>query len=159
MPAEPTDIDRYDLSYLHRGLYGTNAGAVLNAPFVVLTGPLLRYRFNKHAVGGTLYFKFQGVNIYGGGLQDLVDCEGYAFSVDSDGGVKALLSDIPVYAPGANITITNGVISASTGAVTGKSYIPLVLGGFNEDIVYLTGASKVPNFVITTDGHPIYLEV
>jgi hypothetical protein len=29
--AEPTDIDRYDLSYLHRGLYGTNAGAVLNA--------------------------------------------------------------------------------------------------------------------------------
>lgn len=153
--ADPTGLHSYDLTLLHRGVYDTTPGAAINAPFLLLSGPMLRYRFNKNTVGGQVYFKFQAFNLYGGGVQDLADCDEYAFSVASDGGVKALLSDIQRYTPGANVTIVDGVISAAASG----GYVPLVLGGFNEDIVYLTGASKVPNFVTTTDGNLIYLEI
>lgn len=98
--APSTGLHSYDLSYLHRGVFGSTPGAAINAPFVLLSGPLLRYRFNKNAVGGQLYFKFQAFNIYGGGLQDLADCVAYSISVTADGGIKALLSDITEVAIG-----------------------------------------------------------
>lgn len=92
--AVPTGLYSYDLSYLHRGVYGTATGAAINAPFLLLSGPMLRYRFNKNAVGGQLHFKFQAFNIYGAGVQHLADCVAYSFDVADDGGVKALMSDI-----------------------------------------------------------------
>lgn len=97
--AVATGLYSYDLSYLHRGVYGTATGAAINAPFVLLSGPMLRYRFNKNAVGGQLHFKFQGFNIYGGGVQDLADCVAYSVDVTVDGGIKALLSDLPMGLP------------------------------------------------------------
>jgi len=150
--ALPTGLHSYELSYLHRGVYGTDTGAAINAPFVVLTGPLLRYRFNKQAVGGLLHFKFQAFNIYGGGLQDLANCEAYACTVAGDGGIKALLSDIPApLIPGNNVTINEGVISVT------RSFEIVVSGaGFNDDLVYATGTNKVPDFVTTDDGDLVY---
>ena len=88
------DVDQYDLEYLKRGLYGSTAGALTGADFVAVDNALYRYRFNKSAVGEALYFKFQAFNEFGAGLQDLADCTAYAFVPGSDGGIKALKSDL-----------------------------------------------------------------
>lgn len=93
--AALVDIGQYDLSHLRRGLYGSTPGALLGDPFAVLDDHIFRHRFNAALVGTTIYFKFQGHNLYGGGVQDLEDCTEYPFAVGSDGGVRALVSDIP----------------------------------------------------------------
>lgn len=89
-----TGAGTYTLSHLQRGLYGSTPGAALGAAFVFNTKNLFRYRFNKNAVGKTLYFKFQGFNVFETELQDLAVCVAYSFAVSGDGGVKALLSDL-----------------------------------------------------------------
>jgi hypothetical protein len=89
-----TGAGLYSLSYLRRGLFGSAPGAAIGAPFVFNTQRLFRYRFNKNLVGKTLWFKFQGFNLFKAGLQNLADVTAYPFSVTADGGVKALLSDL-----------------------------------------------------------------
>lgn len=37
--------------------------------------------------------------------------------------------------------------------------IPLMAGGFNEDIIYGVGDNKVPNFMTTTDGDLVYVGI
>ncbi|MDD2725410.1 MAG: hypothetical protein PHH59_15500, partial [Methylovulum sp.] len=113
--AVPMGAGQYNLGYLRRGMFGSVPGAASGADFALLTGPVFHYRFNKNAVGGDIHFKFQGFNLYGGGLQDLADCVAYSVGVTHDGGIKALLSDIPIYTAGDNISIVDHVISATGG--------------------------------------------
>jgi len=92
--ADLTGVDLYDLSYLRRGLYGTTPGAASGSDFALLNDAILKWRFNRQAVGKTLYFKFQAFNLVQAGYQDLADCVEYTFHIAADGGVKALLSDL-----------------------------------------------------------------
>lgn len=157
--ADPTGLHSYDLIQLHRGVYDTDAGAALNAPFLLLSGPMLRYRFNKLAVGGTLYFKFQGFNIYGGGVQDLADCVEYAFSVDSDGGVKALQSDLtPIVNSAHSIKsicdyIVDGDFPFSVGSITlsaGRYTLHAFLGTDNVSDTATVRLEDVTGAVLAT---------
>lgn len=93
--AALTAPNNYELSYLKRGLYGSVKGAAAGDKFALLNNYLFKYPFNKNLVDETVYFKFQGFNSTGGGLQALDDLIAYPFTISEDGGVKALLSDIP----------------------------------------------------------------
>lgn len=87
-------IGYYNLNHLERGLYGSTPGAAGGAAFVLCNEQLFKYRFNRNLAGKTIYLKFQGFNGVESGYQDLADLTAYPFYVSSDGGVKALQSDI-----------------------------------------------------------------
>lgn len=92
--ATAIDVGVYDLTYLERGLYGSDAGAYSGDPFVICDGRVFKYPFNANLVGHTIRLKFQGFNGSQKGLQELSDLVAYAFTVTSDGGTKALISDL-----------------------------------------------------------------
>ncbi|TAN71626.1 MAG: fibronectin type III domain-containing protein [Methylobacter sp.] len=92
--ALSSGIGYYNLSHLQRGLYGSTPGAVSGAPFVLCNEQLFKYRFNRNLAGSTIYLKFQGFNGVESGYQDLASITAYPFYVSSDGGIKALQSDI-----------------------------------------------------------------
>jgi hypothetical protein len=147
-----TGTGLYSLSYLHRGLYDSTPGASSGAKFALCNDALFKYRFNKNLVGSTIYLKFQGFNGVGAGLQEMSALTAYTFAVTADGGIKALLSDL--------VPITSE-ISTLTGTVAGLvdgslAVMPLMYGGFNEDIVYNTGDNKVPDFLTDADGDLYY---
>lgn len=93
--ATLTGLGAYNLTHLKRGLYGSTAGAASGASFALIDSSIFRYGFNKNLVGSTVYLKFQAFNNVGGGLQDMADLVAYSFVVSNDGGVKALLGDLP----------------------------------------------------------------
>lgn len=153
--AALTGAGLYDLTYLIRGLYGSTPGAASGGPFVVCNDALFKYRFNKNLVGSTIYLKFQGFNGIEDGLQDMADLVAYPFAVSSDGGIKALTSDL--------VPLSSS-ISALESSVSGllavsAPVVPLMAGGFNEDIIYGVGDNKVPNFITTSDGDLVYVGI
>jgi hypothetical protein len=71
----------YNLTGLARGLYGTNAAAHASGAAFCRLGPAIaKYDLPANYVGMTLYLKFQSVNIFGGGVQDLSGCAAYAYT-------------------------------------------------------------------------------
>jgi hypothetical protein len=93
--ATLTAPSSYTLSTLTRGLYKRPTGADLNADFCLLDNAIFKKSFPAHKVGTTLYFKFQCFNLVGKGLQDLADLYAYSFLVTDNGGINALLADLP----------------------------------------------------------------
>ena len=85
----------YTLSTLTRGVYNSPTGAPNNADFCLLDNAIFKKSFPAHKVGTTLYFKFQCFNLVSKGLQDLAELTAYSFLVSSDGGINALLADMP----------------------------------------------------------------
>ena len=76
--ASLTGANRYALTGLQRGLYGSQALAhAAGAPFARLDGALFKYTLPAGTIGTALTLKFQSFNIYGGALQDLSTCAAY----------------------------------------------------------------------------------
>ncbi len=76
--ASLTGTNRYALTGLQRGLYGSQALAhAAGAPFARLDGAVFKYMLPAAAIGTQLTLKFQSFNIYGGALQDLSTCAAY----------------------------------------------------------------------------------
>lgn len=73
--ATLTATNKYDITYLRRGAYGTvNSLHNLGAEFAVLDGNgLLIYPFDKSQIGSTVYLKLPAFNIYNQAQQDLSD--------------------------------------------------------------------------------------
>ena len=81
--AALTGANAYTLSGLVRGAYRTvDAGHALNDPVVRVDESLLKGEdLDLAMIGKTLYFKVQGFNIYGGGLQDISTLPAYSYTV------------------------------------------------------------------------------
>lgn len=86
-----TGANKYDLTYLNRGCYGSNIGAHhVDSEFVRYDTTVLRYAIDETRVGQTLYFKFQSFNHYNGGVESLDQLNSYAYQVTG----AALLSPL-----------------------------------------------------------------
>ena len=99
--ATLTAANRYNLTSLRRGAYGSTAGAhAAGSPFVRLDDRVFRYAYDPAMVGKQLYIKLQAFNIHGNAYQDLATLTpvtytvqgypppavvGYAGSVSADG--------------------------------------------------------------------------
>lgn len=99
--ASLTAANRYNLTSLRRGAYGSAAGAhAAGSPFVRLDDRVFRYAYDPALVGKTLHIKLQAFNIHGNAYQDLATLTpvtytvqgypppavvGYAGSVSADG--------------------------------------------------------------------------
>jgi len=77
-----TGANRYSLSYLVRGAYGSSIGAhAAGAAFAFLDTAIFRYSYPNDWIGKTLYIKLASVNAFGGGLQDLSEVTAYEYTL------------------------------------------------------------------------------
>jgi hypothetical protein len=89
-----TGADAYDLSYLVRGLYGTEANVAahpIGTPIARLDQGIFKLPFDQSRIGATVSLKFLSFNIYGGGEQSLSDVPAYGYTITG----AALASPLP----------------------------------------------------------------
>ncbi len=80
--AALTGVNRYGLSSLRRGAYGSSITSHSAASkFVRCDDRLFRYAYDPALVGKTVYIKLQAYNIYGGAYQDLATLTPTAYVV------------------------------------------------------------------------------
>lgn len=92
--AALTGANAYDLTYLVRGAYGTEAEIVdhpAGTPFARLDNSILQLPYDQSQIGITVYFKFQSFNQFDGGLQQLSECPAYPYTITG----SALVSPLP----------------------------------------------------------------
>jgi Putative phage tail protein len=92
--ATLTAANKYNLSYLVRGAYGTEDEIVdhpAGSKFARLDGAFFSYPYAQSRIGDTVYLKFQSFNVYGGGTQSLADCTAFAYTITG----AALASPLP----------------------------------------------------------------
>ena len=79
--ATLTGASAYNLTGLQRGYGGSLAAAhSIGAPFARLDSAVVQYDLPSTWIGVPLYFKFQSVNAFGAGLQDLSTCTVYSYT-------------------------------------------------------------------------------
>jgi hypothetical protein len=81
--AELTGQYQYDVSTLHRGLYGSTAAShTAGATFVRCDrNTVLKYPFNAKDIGTTVYVKATSFNVFGTVEQELADVEPITFTI------------------------------------------------------------------------------
>ncbi len=80
--ATLTSANNYSLTYLYRGLYGTEiASHSSGANFAFLNGnSIFKYDLPSQYVGVELSIKLQSFNVFGGGLEDISTCTAYNYT-------------------------------------------------------------------------------
>lgn len=107
---------RYQLSYLRRGLYGTTAVAhTAGAAFVRLDNAIYKQALGQIATGTTLYFKFTSFNLFGSSEQSLADVTAYTHVVV--GGLPSGPANLGLQLPFTGLSFT-GQWTAVMGATT-----------------------------------------
>ena len=117
--ATLTAADRYDLTYLRRGVYGTPIAAhATGAEFVFIgTAGLFEYPYPEQYIAQPIYFKFPSFNLMGNELQDLSTVPAYTYTP-----VGTLYPYPPVVTMTQSSTPPAGTASAvSAGGVTPTS--------------------------------------
>lgn len=74
--ATLTAANKYNLSYLRRGAYGTQAAShAAGSPFSRVDAAFFRLPFTADQIGQKFYIKLPSVNVFGGGVQGLADVD------------------------------------------------------------------------------------
>jgi hypothetical protein len=95
--ATLTGTNAYILTGLQRGLDGSPPAAHSSgAPFARLDSAVVKYDLPESYVGVTLYFKFQSLNAFGAGAEDLADCAAYAYTPKGSGALGPVAQALAV---------------------------------------------------------------
>ncbi len=80
--ATLTAANKYSLTYLYRGLYGTAITShSTGAQFAFLNGSgIFKYDLSARYVGREIYIKLQSFNVFGGGVQNIAACTAYTYT-------------------------------------------------------------------------------
>ena len=80
--ATLTAANRYDLSYLRRGAYGSGIAAhASGSAFARLDQAIFTVPYTREQIGRTVYLKFVSFNAYGGGGQDIAAVTPYLYQI------------------------------------------------------------------------------
>jgi len=80
--ATLTGANLYDLTYLRRGVYGTDITDHANgSQFTRMDAGIFAYSYDKTKIGETVYIKLLSFNIWGGGEQALADVSSIAYVI------------------------------------------------------------------------------
>lgn len=74
-----TGVDRYSISHLNRGLYGSPQGASVGSKFVRCDNTLFKFARDVLYNDTPIKLKFVAFNVYGGGQQDISAVPAYSF--------------------------------------------------------------------------------
>ena len=116
----------YDLSYLRRGLYGSEPEPQTSgAPFVRLDSSIFQIAFDPGAAGQTIYFKFSSFNSVGRAPQDLSVVTAYAYTIPAALPVSGInLWTVQGSNVGINSTGTQIYKSGGTSTYDSAAYSP-----------------------------------
>jgi hypothetical protein len=90
--ATPTAANRYNLTGLPRGIYGSSpASHAAGAFFARLDGAVAQYTLPTDFIGRTVYLKFQSFNVFGAGLQDISTCAVYSYVPNGDSQISQIV--------------------------------------------------------------------
>lgn len=113
----PMGNNTFRLSYLRRGNYGSSN--VLHAAgsfFAILDNAIFRMPFDPGLSGQPVWFKFVGVNYYGGGAQDISTVPAYqAFFQGQNNGQLVAPGATPLIARGACVNVGSKIFKKATG--------------------------------------------
>lgn len=77
-----TAANKYNLTYLNRGAYGSPISAhAIGSNFVRVDQSVTRYDVDQTRIGTTVYFKFLSFNQWGGGQQTLDEVPAYSYVI------------------------------------------------------------------------------
>lgn len=120
--ATLTATNKYDLTSLYRGQYGTTGTLhAIGSVFARLDDNIFEYELPPEYVGVALKFKFPSFNIWGSALQDLSACTEYNYTPTGNGFKVAppascgLAFTRVTQADGTSLIFANITIGASTG--------------------------------------------
>jgi hypothetical protein len=100
---------QYNLTNLHRGLYGTpNQAHAAGASFIRLDGSIFQLVFDPGMAGQQIFFKFLSYNTYGRGLQSLADVQPYSYTIPAGAVGGALGTNLNWTPRGNAILSVNG---------------------------------------------------
>ena len=143
-----TTANNYNLTGLHRGLYGSSAGAHGSGTQFALLANANVFKFtlptNTSLIGQVVYFKFQSFNIYGSATQDISTCTAFPYTVTGLGGQVPFT--IQASAPGtlsANQSVLRYIATSSF-------YIPAGLTGTVASEG--TAATSTATFTLAKNG-------
>ncbi|MGD0722269.1 MAG: phage tail protein [Roseiarcus sp.] len=93
--ATLTGANAYALTGLARGLYGTVASAhAAGAAFGRLGAAIVRADLPANFLGQALILKFQSVNVFGGGVQNLSTCVAYSYTPSGAGSASPIAAQL-----------------------------------------------------------------
>lgn len=115
-----TGTNKYNLSYLVRGAFGTEANIVdhpAGTPFVRLDRGIYEVPFAISDIGQTIFLKFPSFNTSGGGQQSLADVPAYPYVIQG-AALKSPLPDV------SNLvsTFVDGRLAVSWDEVASKDF-------------------------------------
>ena len=95
--ATLTAANKYNLTGLYRGLDGTSAAAhAVGSKFCLLDVAILKDDVPSADIGQTIYLKFQSVNVFGGGVQDISTCTAYPYQIQGTGILGPVVSALAI---------------------------------------------------------------
>ena len=125
--ATLTGVGQYGLSYLRRGLFGTDVAAhAAGSAFARIDGSQFAYDLPQAYVGQTLYLKFTSFNIYGAAEEDISTVPAYSFVPTGNGGFIAPPADLLLGS--ANRLAADGTAISTLIATWDASPGPLLAG-------------------------------
>lgn len=78
--ATLTDLYKYDLTHMVRGVYGSKISAhPAGSKFVRMDDRVFQYQYDQALIGKPIYTKFLGKNIYGAAVQDISELPAYVY--------------------------------------------------------------------------------
>ena len=124
--ATLTSANRYNLTTLHRGLYGSSiANHADSAPFVRVDSAMFKMPITPDKIGQTIYVKLPAYNQFGSQLQQLSACTPTSFTIG--------ISQVPV--------LTGIVVTAIYGGFTVK-YTPPTQSDFGGCLLYTSPSPR-----------------
>ena len=145
--ATLTGLYQYDLTYLRRGVYGSNIMThTNNSQFVRCDSDIaLKLPFNSNEVGNTYYVKFVSFNVFGTVEQELAEVEPYEVTLHGYN-QKAITES-------GSETITRNTTKTINYKNTYKSAPypqAMIINGYAGDVVHITN--------MTTTSFDVYFE-
>ncbi len=137
--ATLTAASKYNLSYLHRGLYNSVQGSSSGARFIKCDAGLFRYPYNPQLAGSTVYFKFVAFNQVGSGIQDIATIPPIAFTIAGQLTLPASPSGLAISQSGAATQFS--WVASSTANVTYEiRFVPQGnAANWNDGVVLASG--------------------
>jgi hypothetical protein len=103
--AALTAANRYDLTALHRGFFGTSpASHASGERFVRLDDAIFKFSYASLNVGSTIYVKLPSFNVYGRALEDIASVTAYSLALAPQTALPNRVSNLRLAAGGTTWT-------------------------------------------------------
>ena len=149
--ATLTGASQYGLSYLRRGLFGTDVAAhASGSGFARIDGTQFAYDLPSAYIGQTLYLKFTSFNIYGAAEEDISTVSAYDYMSTGNGGFINPPTSLIV--DSANRIAADGTAISTLIAIWTASIGPLLAAYELEYRIHTTGGTNAWQSVTLAAG-------